>query len=470
MALAGVVGRGSSLLASPLLTRLLGPEPYGIVSLVWTVISLATTLSVQIIEAPYLRYCAATRNDRAAAIERLCWRTAAGSTITFGILAAAVWALTLATGTGLPRSLSLAVAVGVGLTSLQTMAQARGRLTAGYERIAMSMTLSGIIGPIASIALAVYWRPDAWALLFGTLVGMLSGIMLLGIPSVRVLSTSSGLASSGRLSILRFGFSGLVTGPLHWVINSSDRWFLGIYKSREELGLYTFASSIALTGLIVNSSLAFTWFPEIAATHTHNIENTREQLGREWARLVVVLLLTWLAIVASGGDVIRLCADRRFHAGAQYVPWIAGGATFSGVASLAATGLFVAERMEPLASWWLLGAFCDVVLNALLVPTMGAHGSAIAYCASYGLIAAGIFWSSSKRYPIVIPWRRLGFVVIIVATASVLLIPPWHARPLLSLLAKLPAGIAVALAALYAVAPEWVIRGFTMTVGHGTNR
>jgi hypothetical protein len=57
--------------------------------------------------------------------------------------------------------------------------------------------------------------------------------------------------------------------------------------------------------------------------------------------------------------------------------------------------------------------------------------------------------------------------VLLVATAGVLLIPPWHYQPLWSLVAKLPAGVAVAVVALYVMAPEWVVRGFTKMLRYG---
>jgi O-antigen/teichoic acid export membrane protein len=321
--------------------------------------------------------------------------------------------------------------------------------------VALSIVTSGLVTSVASIVLAFSWRTDAWTLLMGAMVGMLCGIVVLGIPEAQTLRVPSGFPLSKRFEILRIGLPSMITGPLYWIISSSDRWFIGFYRTPDELGPYAFASSIGLIGLVLNSSLTLTWFPEAASTHARQPETAQQLLGREWARLLTLLLIVWLAVSSAGGDAIRLFTDTKFHVGARYVPWIAAGTAFYGIASLAATGLFVARQMTPVALCWASAAVLDLVLNTLLVPPYGAYGAAIASCASYAFVAASVLWASHRRYPMTVPWTRLALVVVVVLAAGTLLVPPWNARPLLSLTAKLPVGIGVAAALVHLISPEW---------------
>ena len=454
---AGFASRLFGLLSAPILTRALGPVPYGEVALVGTVTSIATTVALFGIDMSYSRYYFSGLPEESAAVERFCWRFTAAVSIGVSAAAAAGW-WWLGPRAGQHPGYAVMVWAGILLGAANAMAGLYRRVRGSYTRISASIVAGGGLGVLLSIVLVLAWRRDAWSLLAGTAGGVAASVAILGLPGGATIRRSSGLTRSRRWEIMRLGLTAMVTAPLFWLMNSADRWFLGLWRGEGELGVYSFAAGLGMIGLMLNNGIMVTWFPEMNRVYEADGEGATASIGRMWARLVVSLLVIWVAVSAAGGDVLRLLSDPRFHDGARFVPWIAGGAFFYGVALLANTGLFIRKDLTPVAGWWTVGAALNVVLNVGLVRGMGAMGSAVAACLGFALIAAGVTRSSQARIRLPIPWGRLFAAGGVALACGAALSFPWAVSPVRSLLVKFPAGVVCAIALTAVVAPDWVRR------------
>jgi O-antigen/teichoic acid export membrane protein len=454
--LAGAVGRLFSLFSAPILTALISPSEYGVVALVSTVVSLASTVGLCGVDFSYGRFWAGLQDSEHESIERFCWRFAVASSLVFAASGSILWFTLLAAKIKSSPLLALMVGLGIVLSNATNMANIRARFQGAYWRLAAASIATAGLSALVTIALALCWRPDAWAILTGTWVGMMTGLAVLGTPRLHVLRSALPVDPQQQRKIFEFGFAGMTMAAMYWVTNSSDRWFIGVFRDQTELGLYSFGNNIGMLGLVLNSALTAAWFPEITRSYEGQMEfGAPQTLGREWARLVSTLLLVWLAVASAGGDVIRLLAHPQFHDSTHYVPWIAAGVFFHGVSSLANTGLWVSHKMKRSAYWWLAGASVSIALNMILVPVQGATGAAVTSCASYAFIAGGVLWSAQRSFPLQIPWRRLLASSALVLVASMPMTIPWHPSPLYSLYLKFPVGLVVSAIVLYASSPDW---------------
>jgi O-antigen/teichoic acid export membrane protein len=462
LAAAGVVSRLFSFASSPILTRLLGPTPYGVVALVGTVTSFGATAALLGIDLAYGRYFFTADQERAAAVERFCWRFAAVTALVAAAILGAGWFFL--SGEDLRSDLSLMVAVGTLLPALSVMVTTLRRIRGSYGRIAISIVVSGGAGALLSILLALFFRPDAWAILLGTAGGLLAGSLVAGPPSLATFTVPSGLSLRSRWEIVQLGLAGVVMAPMFWVINSADRWLIRIWHGQEPLGVYAFALTIGQVGLMLNNGIIITWFPEMLRVYEGDREAAAGPIAQAWSKLAIGLMVVWLAVTAGGGDLIRLLAPPAFHRGASYVPWIAAGIFFYGLSALATTGHAIRMRLKPAALWWTAAATVNVVMNLFLVRSLGAQGAAIAAAASFALLAAGMMVSAQKRYQLPVPWARLGATTALALALGAVMTPAWAHSPFLSLALKLPAGALAALALFWLGAPDWVrkitARGF----------
>jgi O-antigen/teichoic acid export membrane protein len=452
---AGVGGRMLTMLTVPLLSPLLGPAPYGVAALVGSVVSLAGVLALLGIDMAYTRFYLQEDERYRTSVEAFCWRFAASGAIGVALLAACAWCCWGARWLDDHRTVGAYSAAAVVLLVATTMANTRIRLLGNYRRLALTLFLGALASSLVSICLAYLWRRDAWPLLLGTAAASLTTLVLLRGPSPRVLLGPSGLPAGIGRAVIMLGLAGSVTAPMYWIISSADRWFIARYASTRELGIYSVASSVATLGLMLNSSLTLTWFPEASRVYGREGEASLALLGRLWSRLVAGLAIVWLAIVAGGGDILRLLAAPAFHSGAQYIPWLASGVFFYGLAAMANTALLLESKMRFAAYAWLAGALGCLALNFAMVPRLGALGAAMVQCATYAFIAGVILVISHRILTLPVPRLRLTLALLIAFSSGAVMRVPWAQAPIWSLAIKFVAGLAVTVIVLRVIAPDW---------------
>jgi len=457
LALGSFIVRLFGLVSSRILTRLVGPSAYGVVALVTTVVALATTLGMMGVDLSYARFFFDGAQTRAHVVERFCWRFALALGTLASLAAGVVWWFATAAHPAY-RGFSVLVTLSTFIAVATGMSTTRRRILGAFVRIAVATLIGGVLGITSSIFLAWWWRPDAWAMVGGNLVGAGATLALLGIPRWGTFRQSSGLTLGEKKAILNMGLASTVTAPMFWIINSADRWFLGAWAGTTLTGIYSFAYGVSFSGLLINNAITVAWFPEISREFEHSRHSAPASIGRLWARLAGLHMVTWIAITAAGGDIIRLLADPRFHSGAPLVPYLAGGVFFYGVAALANTGLVLQKDLAPTAKWWTVGAAANLAGNALLVGHLGTLGAAFASTGSFAIIAVGMTWSAQSRLYLPIPWGRLLLAGIVSFAGGILMCKPWNPLPFRSLLLKLPAGFGMVLLLGCLLAPDWLLR------------
>ena len=458
LSISGIAVRTLSIVTTPVLTALLLPAAYGVSAYVQTLASIGSVVALMGIDMAYARYYFDAEDGQAQRVERFCWRVALGNAIAIACVLYAAWHLVVAKYFGVPPNLGWYLVASIVLSVTVAMAQTRIRLQGGYRRMAIAIFVSGICGTMITIALAWSWRWDVWALLIGAIAGVLMNLLILGMPGFRTLLAPANIESERRREIVLLGLAGAVTAPLYWLISSSDRLFLGYFRDASHVGIYSVAFSVASLSLFLNSAITQVWFPEATKAHQRSPETAANELGELWERLVVGLGVVWLVVASMGGDMLRLLTNHNYHSGAAIIPWLAGGVFFYGVASLANTGLWIAEKMKWAAYIWILGGILSVFLNMLSIPIAGMRGAAASQCISYLSIAVGIGLISWRLYPLVVRWRRLGAVGMGGALAGVVMSIPWHSNSLVSLIIKSPFIVIVSWSMAWLIAPGWCKR------------
>jgi O-antigen/teichoic acid export membrane protein len=453
--LSGIGSRLLSFITVPILTPLLGPEPYGLAALVGTAVSIGGILGLLGIDMAYARYFLGESQEHRFPVERFCWRFAAAESLFSSLVIALIW---LGWGGRLAHGstwLPLYCAGAIFFSSTVIMATTRIRLQGGYNMVAVGQLGAALISAAISIAIALFWRRDVWALLLGVIGGSLANMAILGLPSAGSWLKPARLDKQMRLKILNLGLAGSVTAPMYWVITSADRWFISAWRNTSEVGVYSVAVSLGMIGAMLNSSLTLTWFPEISRLYGEQGKDALPNIGRLWERMVAGLAIVWVAIAASGGDVLRLLASQKFHSGAALIPWIAGGVFFYGVSSMSNTSLFLGDKMKYAAVSWTAGGGVNLILNMILVPKFGTFGAAMVNCVTFVLISIITLFIAQKTMSIPISGRRIFLVAALSLLAGSLMSAQWSKVPLESIAYKVPFGILYMAVIVRWAAPDW---------------
>lgn len=450
LTLSNALVRLLSLVTMPILTQLLSPAAYGTAAMAGTIISLISVIGLAGMDMSYVRAYSLYPSQ---SVEVFAWRYAWGAGILSCLGVVVVWPF-IADMFALPGYLGVLLGMAIVLSLTATMAQARARLDSRYAAMSLSIIISGLGLTAVSLSVAQWWRQDEIPLILAMMAGYLFPLLVLGLPSVRQLWHGSTLSLEHRRYIFRIGMAGTITAPAYWIISSSDRWFLGYFQDAAAAGIYSMGYSVAIFGMMANSAVLSVWTPETVREYETNSEHAPAVLGMTAERLITGFACIWLAITASGGDIIRLLAAPSFHQAVVVIPAIAAAVMCHGVIHIANAIYLLHKRLERTLWMWITGAIISLILNAVLIPRLGLLGAAVSQTISFFLIALGMVVGAQRIYPLKVNWFKLGCIVSGLTLSALFMFPAWAANPGVSILMKLPIGILIVLIVTRFIAPE----------------
>lgn len=419
LTVATTIVRALSILSFPILTRLLSPASYGVASLASTAISLTTIIAVAGQDSSYIKAFFDHKNYSSTAVDRFYYAYSRLAALFAGIVVSVVW-IFLGSSTSSDSQYLAALFIGLGSAGsvLAVFRQARARLMGTYGKLFWATIAAGATSTAACIVAAWGWRRDELALL---LAGMSPWVLMLllpapqGPPSLR----PEGMDSSSLARMIKIGLPLVATAPGYWVVASADRWFLASWTTKEVVGVYSLAATVAALGQMLTGALTNVWYPELAR-QLHRTDLTNLDDLRDTHTLLIWLLgITCFGLTIFGSEAIVLLASSEFHSAARYLPWLSLGLLFYGVNQFQGFGFTMAGQNHAVPLIWGAVAAFALGANAIVVPTWHADGAAVAQCLSF-LLAAFLTWAVSYSItPFQPHWRLLflSFVLLAVLVA-----------------------------------------------------
>lgn len=402
-----MAGRLLSIISFPILTRMLTPESYGIAALAATIINIFAVIGVCGQDTAYVFSYNDTQNFPREEVDRFYSRYGWLVGAVLGLAGLGAWfIIAFFTLSHASPWVGLLVAVGVAGSIISTFAQVRARLLDRYGILAIAQLGSGAVSTAICIAAAWLWRRDEVALLLTVTSYWALALMLPALRLKEMLQASQLTRAQIRKMVI-VGIPLVVNALAYWVISSSDRWFLAVYSSKYQVGIYSVGITIASLGQMVTSALGSVWNPEIFR-HYHNGELTnKDQFSRTLTVMIWLTVTTCFGIVLFGDLMIRILAGPAFQDASAYVAPIALGYMFYGINQLIGFGFVMSRKSNIFPLIWGAGLAVSLVLNAILIPRMGGTGAAIVQCLTYGSVVL-ITWSVGRPYtPIQPAWWSL---------------------------------------------------------------
>lgn len=205
-----------------------------------------------------------------------------------------------------------------------------------------------------------------------------------------------------RLSyMLRYAAPLIPAALAFWIVSFSDRYFVQMYTSTSEVGLYQIGSYMAALIALVSAAFQQAWGAFYMSLHK-NPEAKQVYaavfIGYWW---LMCALSTALAILAP--EALRIVTTERYSGASSVVGFLAFSYVMIGLAQIAATGPTIAKTTRPTGIAITVAAALNILLNFLLVPSMGKVGSAIATLISQSIVPIYVFYQGQRLYPI--PYR-----------------------------------------------------------------
>jgi O-antigen/teichoic acid export membrane protein len=412
--LSGIISRFLTIFLVPIYTRLFTPEDYGVLSLVGSTLAIVSILVVLGLDNSAHRWFWDTEDeaDRRRTIASWAWCQLAVATV----VGAGVFVAAEALGRSIVGRADAAlyfrlVGASLPLTVLGTVAsnwlrmQRRPWATTGFALGTSVLTI------VVTLALVVWAR---WGLT-GVYAAQLVAYAAASVAAAFLLRSwlDPRRIDLARLrGMLRFALPLIPAGIAYWVVGFADRFFVQVYSTTAEVGLYSIGSALASGVALVTGAFQQAWGP--FAFSIHKADDARATYAN------VFLAYLWGASLLSVGlslfapEIIHLLATDRYARASTVVGVLAMSYVMIGLTYIAATGPSIVKRTGPTGIALTAAAVLNLAFNFLLVPRFGMLGSAVATLIAQTVTPAYLFYRSQALYPI--PYR-FGAGVGIVAAA-----------------------------------------------------
>ncbi len=418
--LGGVASKGLTLLAVPVLTRVLSPESYGVLDFVTIVVGFLTAFIIAGTDSAqsfFFYHKADSAQDRRDTISATAqWRTLVGPVLLV------VTIPTLWFGVEVLGSRSIWILVWAGLAAWI------GAIAAGFAdvcrlrfepwRFVTLSTLASGGGTLLGLSIVlltgqIYGYFSGAAL--GALLSLGAGAYLLrGSFSVRPIVT----ASIRRQ--VTFGAPLLPAALSVYVLNGADRYVLQVYRPAAELGVYGVAAKVAILVLLGVETFRKAFWP--FAMEALQDAQRGPVVFRTGARIyagagaAMIVYLTWLApflVAVLGGDA--------YAEAGGLVAYLLWPSVLYGYYMLASGGIWKSEKTGVAAWLGLAAAAFNVLLNFLLVPSFGMKGAAIATVLAYAAWIVGTAIMSERYWPIGLGRARTVVIAMVCVGLQIML-------------------------------------------------
>jgi O-antigen/teichoic acid export membrane protein len=202
--------------------------------------------------------------------------------------------------------------------------------------------------------------------------------------------------------------SGLILLPTmgaQWMLQLSDRLFLGRLVSPTELGYYAIANKMAAMVNVAMAPIYSAWMPlALAMQHKPGSFDRYVSISRY---LIAAVLAASLAIGLFATEMLIVLTRPEYYPAAPYVGFLTYMYVFGGFGAILTTGAMMGKQLGSISGAVVAGALINLALNAVLIPRYGIAGATAATVVGYAVPQVVLYVLLQKRYPIAYPVGRI---------------------------------------------------------------
>lgn len=220
--------------------------------------------------------------------------------------------------------------------------------------------------------------------------------------------------------ILRFSLP-LIPTTLCWLITDlSDRSMVTYFWGEGVNGVYSAAYKIPTIVNLVSSVFLQAW-QFSAISESSDEKECGSFYAQVYAGFVSVIMIGTAGLILLSRHLTALLLNSAYHGATEYMPTLLCAVAMEAIVSFLASVYMVRKRSLRSFVTALMGALSNILLNLLLIPTVGALGAAIATLASYAIVMVARLVDAPRiiRFPRNLP-RLIISLLLIFASAAVM--------------------------------------------------
>lgn len=254
-----------------------------------------------------------------------------------------------------------------GMTFIRIQQRPKLFITISLSKLALQLALN--------ITLVVWLKMEVMGVVVSGVVS--SSLCALGLSIYMVIRTGTRFDLSLAVSMLRFSWPLWFVGLTSLYIYSGNRYYIRIFSSLDDIGLYELAIKFAMI-LSLLIWMPFNQFWETERFNYYRQGNARSIFSGTYQMIMIILVGATLCIGIGAEPVIRIMAGPDFHDAHFAVPILTLAMTLSCITSFITFSFLATDNTRAVSYIGYLTAGVITVLNVALIPRYGYVGAAVA--------------------------------------------------------------------------------------------
>lgn len=394
--------RAANFLLLPLYSHFIKPEEFGTLSLLLAVYAIASALYQFGLPAALSKFYIEEEKKENVFSAAFWALTIIGSFLTFGLFIFNAQAVALITGNENDIFLFNIILLNLFVESISSYSLQLLKTKEKAKRTVAINSLGAVVNIILTIILLVNFDYGISAILIAQFV---SAVVILA--STITLIRREIIFSIDKkylAKMLKFSLPLMIGGVLTACVDFIDRFFIDLYMTKEDVGIYSFAYRIALVMNLFVIAFRTAWIPRAIAEY--NTRNFSVSFGKYFNILISALAVIFLAITFFAEYLFSLdigggkLFNPDYQIGLIILQPILLGYLFNGLISFFSVYPFVSGKGYHFLIADTVTFFANILFNLILIPQIGFLGAAVATQLSFTLGFLYLFILSQKNLAI----------------------------------------------------------------------
>ncbi len=191
------------------------------------------------------------------------------------------------------------------------------------------------------------------------------------------------------------------TSGFNYILISADSLMLGLLLSTDAVGIYRIASQVAVAIVIALTAMNGILHPIVADLHASGKQKELQRIVSIGANAVFAISIIGGLVLFFAADYLPLLFGREYVEPIPILRILIFGQIFNACAGPAVLLLNMTGYQRDAAKIMAVGATLNLILNAVMISTMGIEGAA------YATIITTLLWNVGAAFVV---WKRLQLV------------------------------------------------------------
>ena len=267
---------------------------------------------------------------------------------------------------------------------------------------------------VLQLSLNIYFVVILQMGVFGVAIStMTSSILFTGVMTAyTVWHTKLAYQKEIAITLIRFSWPLWVGGIAGLYIGSANRYFIRIFGSLDDVGLFELAAKFGSVILV----LVWTPFAQYWQTERFSIYKQSNPIPiyqGVFKTISTLLVLAALGISLFSAPVIEIMSDKKFHAASLAIPFLTFGAVFQCLTIFNNFSFLLKEKTSWMSRNSYFTAAIITIFYLILIPKFGYVGAAISLLAAFIIQFIIVFYSAKVHYDMQLSLAPLFYSIFI---------------------------------------------------------